>query len=202
MSKIRAAIFDVGGPLVAYNSLRDKTFLVEQIGRGNAVPEEFWQELTALLGTGKLTEDEFWEHAAKAHGIRTVDQSERLLARSYKMAMKPRPEMLAYAGELGLRGLRLAVLSDTIAPHAEVNTAAGVYLPFGEQVYLSHQQGLRKPEPEFYERALAGLGVPANQTVFIDDKPENVEAAEMLGIQGIIAENSRQVMHDLELLLH
>jgi HAD superfamily hydrolase (TIGR01509 family) len=42
-----------------------------------------------------------------------------------------------------------------------------------------------KPHPDIYRTALEVSGTPAGQTVFIDDKPENCEAARKLGMQAI-----------------
>jgi HAD superfamily hydrolase (TIGR01509 family) len=42
-----------------------------------------------------------------------------------------------------------------------------------------------KPHPDIYRTALEVSGTPAGQTVFIDDKEENCEAARVLGMQAI-----------------
>jgi len=46
--------------------------------------------------------------------------------------------------------------------------------------------GLRKPEPAIYLRALDILGRPGKRVLFIDDRPENVAAAQEEGIKGIV----------------
>jgi putative hydrolase of the HAD superfamily len=43
-----------------------------------------------------------------------------------------------------------------------------------------------KPEPAIYKRCLNGLGVSPEEAVFIDDRPVNLEAAEALGIRGLL----------------
>jgi putative hydrolase of the HAD superfamily len=45
--------------------------------------------------------------------------------------------------------------------------------------------GLRKPDPAIYQRALDILGRTAERVLFIDDRVENVAAAEAEGIQAI-----------------
>ena len=42
-----------------------------------------------------------------------------------------------------------------------------------------------KPNPAIYRHTLAELGVQPEETLFIDDKRPNVEAARALGIQTI-----------------
>jgi len=51
-----------------------------------------------------------------------------------------------------------------------------------DTVVLSYRSGARKPQAEIYQEALAGLKVEATDVVFVDDKQENLEGAETLGI--------------------
>lgn len=52
-------------------------------------------------------------------------------------------------------------------------------------VYFSHLIRLRKPTREAFEYVLADAEILPEQTVFFDDLPENVEAANQVGIQGV-----------------
>jgi putative hydrolase of the HAD superfamily len=60
--------------------------------------------------------------------------------------------------------------------------------------------GLRKPDPEIYERALEILCRPAERILLIDDRQENVTAAEASGMKAILFENSGALRLDLESL--
>ncbi|AMR32979.1 haloacid dehalogenase [Mucilaginibacter sp. PAMC 26640] len=52
-----------------------------------------------------------------------------------------------------------------------------------ERTYYSHLQGKRKPEINFFEQVLAENNLIANETLFIDDSPQHLEAARTLGIK-------------------
>jgi putative hydrolase of the HAD superfamily len=52
-----------------------------------------------------------------------------------------------------------------------------------EQFYLSHEINLRKPNTDIYEYVLAKNQLKSEETLFIDDMPENTKAAEGLGIK-------------------
>jgi 2-haloalkanoic acid dehalogenase type II len=54
-----------------------------------------------------------------------------------------------------------------------------------ESVILSAQVGLSKPNPAIYELALRTLHIRAEQALFVDDMPQNVLAAERVGIKGV-----------------
>jgi HAD superfamily hydrolase (TIGR01509 family) len=57
--------------------------------------------------------------------------------------------------------------------------------PYFESVIISAQVGLSKPNPAIYELALRTLGIPADQAIFVDDIPQNVMAAERVGLKGL-----------------
>jgi len=57
-----------------------------------------------------------------------------------------------------------------------------------------------KPSPAFYKKTLKRIGATANECVFIDDKLENVKAAQSLGMTGIVFTNTLQLEKDLHAL--
>lgn len=57
---------------------------------------------------------------------------------------------------------------------------------------------MRKPNADIYEHTLKTLEVGADEAVFIDDKEENIEAAEKLGIHGIVFQHPQQVKEKLQ----
>ncbi len=54
-----------------------------------------------------------------------------------------------------------------------------------ESVILSAQVGLSKPNPAIYELGLRSLGIRADQALFVDDTPQNVLAAERVGLESL-----------------
>lgn len=62
---------------------------------------------------------------------------------------------------------------------------------------LSYQDKVIKPEPEIYELLLKRYGLIAEECVFLDDTPVNVDAAVKLGFNGIRFENIQQGMEEL-----
>ena len=56
--------------------------------------------------------------------------------------------------------------------------------------------GLRKPEPAIYHRALDILGRPAERTLFIDDREENVAGAEAAGMKAIRFEGAEALRRE------
>ena len=62
---------------------------------------------------------------------------------------------------------------------------------------FSCKEGYRKPEKEIYEITLSRLKSQPEETLFIDDREENIRGAESLGIQAILFENNEQLKEKL-----
>lgn len=71
--------------------------------------------------------------------------------------------------------------------------------PFFHQVYYSHTIGFKKPDPMAFQIILTQHHLLPSETLFIDDKVENVAAARQLGIQGLVMpvkENLSKLLDD------
>ncbi len=95
------------------------------------------------------------------------------------------PAMLAWQLALKQRGLLTAILSnmgDNV--HASVEREFAWIHRFDVLVW-SFQLGIAKPDPAIYRYTLTELCVQAAETLFIDDKLPNIEAAQALGMKTI-----------------
>jgi putative hydrolase of the HAD superfamily len=70
-----------------------------------------------------------------------------------------------------------------------------------DDMIISAEVGLAKPDRRIYQLALDRLGVEAEQTIFIDDFDENIQGARELGIHGIHFQDPQIVMEELKDLL-
>jgi putative hydrolase of the HAD superfamily len=70
-----------------------------------------------------------------------------------------------------------------------------------DDMIISAEVGLAKPDRRIYQLALDRLGVEAEQTIFIDDFDENIRGARELGIHGIHFQNHQIVIEELKDLL-
>ncbi len=52
-----------------------------------------------------------------------------------------------------------------------------------ERNFYSHQMGMRKPDPRIYFQALNEANLIPEETLFIDDMKENIEAAKLTGMK-------------------
>ncbi|NCU28981.1 HAD family hydrolase [Candidatus Saccharibacteria bacterium] len=195
MSKIEMVIFDAGGVLHENNSAVSED-LMKELSIGKGVISQIWTEEIPLLGSGKIGESEFWQLVSEKHGLRKVDPVENLLGRAFAEQLTPIKGIGDILGGLAELGVRTAVLSNTIEPHARALREAGLYDSFYE-VLLSYEIGLRKPNPGIYRYALETLKTKLETTIFIDDDPKNTRIATQMGIRGITFTSPNQLESDL-----
>ena len=96
--------------------------------------------------------------------------------------------MIELVTNLKNHGIAIVVLSNTNGVHWQYVRKLDVIRfleEWGVPFILSYELGVMKPDPIIYRSALSALGCAAEDAVFIDDIPENVDAARKLGMAGI-----------------
>ncbi len=68
-------------------------------------------------------------------------------------------------------------------------------------VVVSSEVGLIKPSRDIFELTSEKLGVPADETIFIDDRPVNTDGAERTGMKTILFTTNQQFETELSTLL-
>ena len=66
-----------------------------------------------------------------------------------------------------------------------------------DQVFSSGHVGLRKPDPEFYRHVLREIKLEPYEVIFVNDELENVLAAKVLGINGLVFEDDATIIQTL-----
>jgi putative hydrolase of the HAD superfamily len=101
-----------------------------------------------------------------------------------------RPSMVAAVRRLREAGLPLGLLSNNVAP-MERTGALGELLALFDVVVESSVEGVRKPEPEIYTRALSRLSAAVGRALepadcaYLDDLGINLKPARALGFRTI-----------------
>lgn len=70
-----------------------------------------------------------------------------------------------------------------------------------DEVILSNEEGVTKPNPLAYEAAAERLGLPPDECIMIDDRPENCRGAEATGMKSIDFHDNEQLFSTLKQLL-
>lgn len=197
---IRAVIFDIGGVLFRFEDSgpwrRWETRLglaKRQLGR-----IVFETSVSQQAFVGKATAAEAWNEAASRLGL-TPEQLEDLKADFRKGGVWD-TELLDFVRTLRPRH-KTGVISDAW-PDAREAIQEYVNDDIFDVIVISAEEGLVKPDPEIFQRALLRLGVVPREAVFVDDRWKNVEGARRMGMHAIQFTGSVQVRRDILRLIH
>jgi len=69
-----------------------------------------------------------------------------------------------------------------------------------DELILSYRVGSAKPEHDIYHEVMRRSGLPPKRCLFIDDLPENIEAAIQCGMQAILFSSADELLHDFNQL--
>ena len=176
---IKNIVFDLGGVVVAHNaeSFKEKLgeFFSFVFGPDMKCVPMFWQD----YDRGVLTIDETAAEVAKLRNCTAETAKEHMLyAISLQEEVEPTAKLIK---ELKERGYKLYVLSNMSKEYIEFLREFPVFEYFDEQV-VSCEIGIGKPDRRIYEYLLSNYDLDPAETIFIDDRKDNVDAAEELGI--------------------
>lgn len=173
-------LFDIGHVLVDFDA---EDFLHEAAGgAGRPVQPLSKEELKKIdeVEKGIISDTEFVDYLNQSRGLSwTVEDLVGVWSRMFTINDFGRGLFL----EAIKSGLPVYTLSN-IAQH-HIDAIEGKWDGFFDGVsglFLSYQIGTRKPDPVIYRHALEQLDAAGDQCFFIDDRPENVEAARSEGI--------------------
>lgn len=91
--------------------------------------------------------------------------------------------MLSFAEALSRR-VRVMLFSNTSREHWDHLVEASNGRLAAYEAYLSFELGRAKPDRAAFDKVIAESGVAPAATLFVDDRPENVAAAESVGLRG------------------
>lgn len=183
---LRAVVFDFGMVLSGQPNMRAHEAMVRITG----LPVErfetlYWSDRLAY-DQGKVSGLQFWRNFVRDAGIHLDGSSvEELNLLDALHWTTQNPAMLAWQLELKKRGLLTGILSnmgDSVLASLEKHFD---WLPRFDVLVWSFQLGLIKPDPAIYRHLLSKLGTRPEETLFIDDRHVNVEAARALGIRAM-----------------
>jgi putative hydrolase of the HAD superfamily len=128
----------------------------------------------------------YWREVGKELGVSFDDASlQALIDADTRHWTQPNEPMIAWAKSLQRAGIKTGVLSNIGDAMESGIRARFPWLAAFDHHTFSHRLGIAKPDPEIYRHAIEGLGVPAGEILFIDDREENILAARAAGMVAV-----------------
>ncbi len=198
-ARFRAIIFDIGRVLIRVDISRAMAGLAYGLP---LAPEELW---TAIQKDphwldwqeGRISPRDWHLHLTKRLGVSlTFEQFSEVWNRALDpIPIQPEPFL-----EKLSKNYRLALLSNTDPIHmSNEETRFPFFRLFPIRIY-SYRVGASKPDPLIYREALKACKVRAEEAVYIDDVAAYAEAAQRLGMTGIVFQSSEQLQSNLRKL--
>ena len=192
--EIDVLLFDLGGVLIHFAGFEELPALVPETVDPSSIRHRWiGSETVHIFERGDIGPEEFARRFIFEWGLEL--QPEFFLRKLAGWARDP------YDGAISLleslHGVfQIGCLSNSNVLHtAHHREAIGQHI---DHQFFSNEIGLAKPDPEIFDFAIQGLGVPANRIAFFDDTAVNVEVAAQTGMQAHLVDG----IAELELCLH
>ncbi|MFE6308220.1 HAD family hydrolase [Nocardiopsis sp. NPDC057823] len=181
-----AVLFDLFGVIARHQSAEGKERLTAAMG--TADPAAFWDaywDLRLPYDRGDLDGPAYWRAVGERLG-REVDPplAAELIAADIDSWRAVDPDMVSLVERLASQGRTVGLLSNIPVELADRFEEDNPWLAAFSVRAFSGRLGVAKPEPEVYLWCLERMAVDPGDTLFVDDRGENVAAAEALGMAG------------------
>jgi len=192
-------IFDMDDVLYDYNWRVRMDGMAEMTGLSfTELRARWWNEggeWAAEAGVYATAEEYIAAHE-KALGVSiNVDEWVRLR----RLGMTPWPESIAAVERAAELGQVTLLTNNGALVSRHLRTLAPELVDvFGSHLHTSSDYFARKPNPVVFERVLEKYGVPASEAFFADDRPENVDSAISVGIDGHLFTSSAGMLAAIE----
>jgi len=194
-------LFDFGQVLIPIDTeLSYAAF--EKLGAKEDLADQ--NETFAKMERGDLSKDEFLGALQPFFFRKNIFKND--LAEAWNaLCYAPIPaEHFDLLKKLKRKGHKLFLLSNTNALHiAKIKELCGPFnykqfLKLFDGIYYSHEMGTRKPEVEFYQKVLETESISAEDCFFVDDREENIQAAEALGMETWLLDPEEDSVMDIK----
>lgn len=199
-ASIRTVFWDIGGVLLTNGwGHSQRTRVLGRLGVDLAAYEGLHDRVNYYWERGLIDAEEFF--------LQTVLRPNPMLGLTFDMLWPQvcaesrviHPECLDILAEMKSSGRwRLATLNNESRELNEYRLDNFKLRSLFDYFICSGYIHEMKPKPPIYEAAIDISGFPAHTALLIDDKPENCEAAEQLGLHAICFETPSRLRESLQ----
>ncbi|MEV1172940.1 HAD family phosphatase [Nonomuraea sp. NPDC049784] len=175
-------VFDYGGVLSLPQPESDAEAMARAVDTDPEAFKQGYWEHRLDFDRASLSPSAYWSAVVD----RPVTQAEvaRLVAMDVASWAYPNVGTVALLGELIEAGRDVALLSNAPVCIGDGLDELPWIAAIGHRFY-SGRMGLVKPDREIYDEVVRALGADPSEMVFIDDRKENIEGAERVGMTGV-----------------
>ena len=197
--KIEAVIFDMNGVLQlgegkSIHNFARKKFKTNVDEYLDAIDTSYAKSITGEISAKEVIKTFSTNLKKMPKEIRSIYK------KAFKKKFKRNKQLFKRAFELKKQGYKIAILSDQW-PLSKIALMPEKYTKRFDEVVVSCDVKVRKPDPKIYKLILKKLKLKAQSCVFIDNRKWNLIPAKKLGMKTILFENNKKTLEELEKLL-
>lgn len=194
--RVRAVVFDVGGVLLRTDDHGPRRRLAESMGLTEAQLHDavFESPLARSATLGTVREEALWADVARRFNLDATQMA--AFQAGFWGGDVFDTDFMAWIGALRPR-VSTGLLSNAWSGARDMFVNRFACYRYVDSVVISAEEGVAKPDPEIYRICLRRMGVVADETVFVDDFARNIEAANRLGMRGILFSSRAQAMAEI-----
>lgn len=182
--KITTLFLDIGGVILTNGwdrHCREKA--AQQFGIDYEEYENKHKEYYNLHETGRLSLEEYLKKSLlwKDRNFSLQQFKDFMYSQS-----KPIPDMINFLFQIKEEyALRISFVSNEGRELAEYRIKTFNLKKLGDDFFISCFVGYQKPDPHIYQMALDVTQTALNEVLYIDDRPNLIEAAQKIGLQSV-----------------
>lgn len=194
----RAVVFDIGNVLIVW----DRRLLYREFFHDDAELDRFLTEVYTVEANERFDRGqplreftaalskEFPHYATEIDALNTrwIETLGPIIHGSVQLARELR--------DVGVEVYALSNFADETFRLVEADEQYAFFREF-DGLVISGREGMVKPEPEIYRLLLDRYGLEGPSTVFFDDMPRNVDAANACGLDALVFESPSRARRQL-----
>src|SRR5580693_3638525 len=188
---IEAVVFDIGGVLEITPDLGVTGMWESRLGLGPGELDKRMYEVWRGGSIGTVSERDVHRAVSEILGLDERQLAEFMADIWREYLGTANAELIEYARRLRPR-YRTGILSNSFAGAREREQRAYGFQDMCDLVVYSHEEGLRKPDPAFYELVCRRLDVEPRRALFLDDQLRCAEGARRVGMTAVRFVDNRQ----------
>ncbi|GAB6427623.1 HAD family hydrolase [Bacillus cereus] len=189
---IQAVLFDLDGTLLDRRQSLEQ-FIHDQYNRFashlmNIEKSEYCSRFLALDNNGYTWKDKVYATLLCEYNITTLTPEQLLhdYITNFQHHCIPFQNMHELLQRLTQQNIKIGIITNGFTDFQMNNLRALHIHTYTNKILVSEAEGIKKPHPDIFKRALQKLGVKAEECLYVGDHPENdVLGSEQVGILGV-----------------
>ncbi|ASK63747.1 L-2-haloalkanoic acid dehalogenase [Virgibacillus phasianinus] len=189
---IKAVIFDLDGTLLNRDSSVQR-FIENQYDRlnkwlGHISKSAYTARFIELDCRGYVWKDEVYRQLVKEFNVKGITWKSLLkdYMKEFSYNCVPFPNLARMLKAIQNKSIRIGLITNGRGQFQMDNIEALGIGKYFDKILISEWEGIKKPNPDIFIRALNQLHVSPNEAMYVGDHPDNdIKAARSIGMTGV-----------------